>query len=325
MATEQRIDSDIGIRQRHPRLEWFEALLAYRRWHTIAEASRHIGVSQDLLSERIRLLEEWFEHELFERSQPHQRLTPRLNTFGERYLPYMQHIVAVFDDLVTVLEPPTTRGQLVVALPESIATGLLAEVRRSVHDRGILPPGGWRFITARSAVVRSEVLHRKAAMGLLVEREPYFDRELHVEPIGRSPMCLFSAPDHRLARRNERIALDDLREEVIVLDKEQSTYRAIFESMLRRAHVAITRRDAFSNIEAVKSAVMAGPGIAMLPYFVLDEEMKAGRLTLLRLEEEPTYIQILLATHPDSPAESPALRELSNEFRRLSASLPQPE
>ncbi len=204
MAKDALSEAELALRQRHPRIEWFEALLAYRRWHTIAEASRHIGVSQDLLSERIRLLEEWFAHELFERSQPHLRLTPRLNAFGERYLPYMQHIVASFDDLVTVLTPPTARNQIVVALPESIATGLLAEVRRSVHARGILPPGGWRFITARSAVVRSEVLHKRAALGLLVEREPYFDRDLLVEPIGRSPMCLFAKPDHPLVLRATR-------------------------------------------------------------------------------------------------------------------------
>ncbi len=325
MATEQNTDSDVNFRQRHPRIEWFEALLAYRRWHTIAEASRHVGVSQDLLSERIRLLEEWFEHELFERSQPHQRLTPKLSAFGDRYLPYMQHVVAAFDDLVTVLAPPTARGQLVVALPESIATSLLAAVRRSVHDRGILTPAGWRFITARSAVVRSEVLHRRAALGLLVEREPYIDRDLHTEPIGRSPMCLFTAPDHPLAHQPAPLPVEDLSNEIIVLDKEQSTYRAIFESILRRGHIPVTRRDAFSNIEAVKSAVMAGPGVAMLPYFVIADEVRAGKLSIIPLQEEPIYIQILLAMHPDHQLESPPLRELCNEFRRLAGALPQPE
>jgi len=325
MGAEQHNAVESATRSRHPRLEWFEALLAYRRWHTIAEASRRLNVSQDLLSERIRLLEEWFEHELFERSKPHQRLTPRLNAIGERYLAYMQQIVAAFDDLQTAMTVPTPRTQIVVALPESLATGLLAEVRSAVHERGILPPGGWRFVTARSAVVRSEVLNRKASLGLLVERDPYVDRDLVVEPIARSPMCLFAAADHPLVLRGDPIMLDQLTNEVIVLDKDLSTYRAIFEGMLRRARVVIQHKDAFSNIEAVKSAVEAGPGVAMLPYFALANDLREGKLGIIPLEEEPVYVQILLAHHPDRPLDSPALRELCNEFRRKALALPLPE
>ncbi len=326
MATERSVDADATKdRGRYPRLEWFESLLAYRRWHTIAEASRRQGVSQDLLSERIHLIEEWFGRDLFERSQPYHRLTPTLTTLGERFLPYMQQIVSAFDDLRTVIGAPAPRDQIVVALPESLATGLLASVRHSVHERGILPPGGWRFITARSAVVRSEVIHKRAALGLLVEREPYYDPDLTVEPIARSPMCLITAPDHPLAGNTTPVPLDTLRDEVIVLDKEQSTYRAIFEGLLRRANITVQRRDAFSNIEAVKSAVEAGPGVAMLPYFAVADELREGRLGLIRITEPPVYTQILLAHHPDSPLDLPALRELRDEFRRHGLSLPQPD
>jgi DNA-binding transcriptional LysR family regulator len=325
VVVEQHNDIDTtGARTRHPRLEWFEALLAYRRWHTIAEASRRLGVSQDLLSERIRLLEEWFNHELFERSHPHLRLTPRLNSFGERYLPYMQQVVAAFDDLQTVIVTPAPRGQIVVALPESLATGLLAEVRSAVHERGILPPGGWRFITARSAIVRSEVIHHKAALGLLVERDPYVDRELTVEPIAHNPMCLFAASNHPLVQRGEPITFDALSDEIIVVDKEMSTYRAIFEGLLRRARVSIQRKDAFSNIEAVKRSVQAGPGVAMFPYFAIYDELREGKLAIIHLNEEPVHVQLLLAHHPDSHLDMPALRELCNEFRRHSLALPQP-
>jgi LysR family hydrogen peroxide-inducible transcriptional activator len=320
----QEPESTNSARQRRPRIEWFEAVLAYRRWHTIAEASRRLGVSQDLLSERIRLLEEWFGQDLFERSQPHQRLTPRMTVPGERHLPYMQQIVAAFDDLLTTLTVPVTRGQIVVALPESLATGLLAEVRSAMHERGMLPPGGWRFFTARSSVVRNEVIHKRAALGLLIERDPFTDRELTVEPIARSPMCLFVGARHRLAGRTEPITLDELRDEVFVLDKEHSTYRAIFEGLLRRANIAIQRRDAFSNIEAVKSAVAAGPGVALLPYFALAHDVEAGELVIVPLAEEPVYVQILLAHHPDNRLEQPALREICNEFRRRALLLPQP-
>ncbi len=323
-GTAQESEANGSGRQRRPRIEWFEAVLAYRRWHTIAEASRRLGVSQDLLSERIRLLEEWFGHELFERSQPHLRLTPRMTAVGERHLPYMQQIVAAFDDLLTTMTVPSTRGQIVVALPESLATGLLAGVRSAMHERGILPPGGWRFFTARSAVVRKEVSLKHAALGLLIERDPYTDRELVVEPIARSPMCLFTNPNHRFAHRAEPVSIDELRDEVIVLDKDQSTYRAIFEGLLRRANIPIQRRDAFSNIEAVKSAVQAGPGVAMLPYFALAHEVQAGELAIVNFAEEPVYVQILLAHHPDNRLDQPAIREICNEFRRRALLLPQP-
>lgn|GEM_PF-2730798 len=326
MAVDNHNDVEsTNSRSRHPRLEWFEAMLAYRRWHTIAEASRRLEVSQDLLSERIRLLEEWFKHELFERSQPHQRLTPRLNLFGERYLPYMEHIINAFDDLQTVIVTPAPKGQIVVALPESLATSLLADVRSAVHARGILPPGGWRFITARSAVVRSEVIHKKAGLGLLIERDMYKDSELSVEPIARSPMCLFASASHPLVKRNEPIKLDMLADEVIVVDKDMSTYRAIFEGLLRRSRVTIQRKDAFSNIEAVKCAVQAGPGVAMLPYFALSDEIKSGRLGIIRLAEPPVFVQIFLARNRDNQPDIPALRELSNEFRHHALTMKQPD
>ncbi len=327
MRDEQSADeSSANIRNRHPRIEWFEALLAYRRWHTIAEASRRLGVSQDLLSERIRLLEEWFSHNLFERSLPHQRLTPKLNAYGDRYLSYMQQIVASFEDLQSVLDSPQNRGQFIVALPESLATGLLADVRNAIYNQGSLPAGGWRFITARSAVVRAEIIQKKATIGLLVEREPYIDRDLTVEPIARSPMCLFCAARHPFAHRSHRVSFDELSNEVIVVDKEMSTYRAIFESLLRRARVPVMQKDAFSNIEAVKSAVKAGPGVAMLPYFAIADEVKEGKLALVKMNnDEPVYVQILIAYHPENKLESSIMRDLMNEFRNQGKNLPKPE
>jgi DNA-binding transcriptional LysR family regulator len=323
MATEHHEAE--SARGRHLRLEWIESLLAYRHWHTIAEASRRLGTGQDLLSERIHLLEEWFGHHLFERSQPHHRLTPTLTPLGERYLPYLYQVAATFDDLQAIVAMPAPHGQIVVALPESLATNMLAQVRRSVHDRGILPPGGWRFITARSAVVRAEVIHKRAALGLLVGREPYSDPDLAVEPIARSPMCAIAAPDHPLVHATKPVPIEKLGDEVIVVDKEHSIYRAIFEGMLHRARVNVQHRDAFSNIEAVKSAVAVGPGVGMLPYFTVAEELRQGRLGRIRLDEPTAYIQILLAHHPDETIDQPALRELYDEFRRHSMSLPQPD
>ncbi len=312
-------------RLRQPRLEWFEAILAYRHWRTIAETSRRLEVHQDLISERIRLLEEWFRQQLFERSLPHQRLTPRLTPFGERCLAHIQQMMAAFDDLTNVVSMPALSRHIVVALPESLATVLLPGVRQALHRRGALPPGGWKFITARSAVLRNEIKRGKASLGLLIAREPYVDEDLQVEPIARNPMCLVAATTHPFVRAGKPIASDQLRGEYILLDKEQSVYRAIFESFLRRGRIPLTQCDTFTNIEAVKTAAAIGPGIAMLPYFVVAEDVHRGRLGIIPTEEDPVFIQILLARLPQAISEYPIVRELSIEFRRQALLLEMPE
>lgn len=324
MATAlQRDGAEPGIptRLRQPRLEWFEALLAYRRYHTIAETSRRLEVHQDLVSERIRLLEEWFGRHIFERSLPHQRLTPRLTPFGERCLTSMQQLLAAFEDLETLIAAPTVTEQIIVALPESLATTLLPQVRQALHRRGVLPPGGWRFVTARSAVLRNEIKRGKAALGLLIGREPYIDDELQCEPIARSPMCLVAAPSHPLVQIKKPIAPEQLCGEYLLLDKELSVYRAAYEGLLRRARIPLSRCDTFTNIEAVKMAAAAGPGIAMLPYFTVAAEVRQGRLGVIRLAEEPIFIQILIARPARLLVTHPILSELCFEFRRQATTL----
>ena len=109
---------------------------------------------------------------------------------------------------------------------------------------------------------------------------PVLDPELEVLPWREDALVVCAPPGHPLARRR-RLAAADFAGAAWVIREPGSATRAQTEQVLARLP-ASGRRLELSQVEAIKQAVAAGLGIALLPEVAVRDAVDSGRLRALR-------------------------------------------
>lgn len=72
-----------------PRLSWILTFVCVARYGGFGHAARYLGIPQPVASRRIKALEGWLGHQLFERSRP-----PVLTSHGRTLLPLAKTMIS---------------------------------------------------------------------------------------------------------------------------------------------------------------------------------------------------------------------------------------
>jgi DNA-binding transcriptional LysR family regulator len=123
--------------------------------------------------------------------------------------------------------------------------------------------------------VCERVLNDEVDLGII--SFPQGRRDFTVIPWREEPMVVACHPQHRLARE-KKIAPRQLVGEPFVGFDTDLVIRKRIDGFLREQGVEVKVVLTFDNIEAVKRAVEAGSGVAILPRPTLDHELEAGTL-----------------------------------------------
>ncbi|QYK40710.1 MAG: LysR family transcriptional regulator [Paracoccaceae bacterium] len=122
----------------------------------------------------------------------------------------------------------------------------------------------------------------QGGVDLAVMGRPPRDPAVVATPLGPHPHGIILPPDHPLARRDP-VAPEDITEETFITREDGSGTRILMERYLERiADGHLFRRIEMDSNETIKQAVMAGLGIALLSLHTVTEEVRTGRLVLMR-------------------------------------------
>lgn len=130
------------------------------------------------------------------------------------------------------------------------------------------------------ARVWERVLHDEVDVGII--SFPQQRRDLTLIPWRDEPMVVACHPQHRLAGKT-KIAVRELAGEPFVGFDPDLVIRKRIDGFLREHGVEARATFTFDNIEAVKRAVEAGTGVAILPRPTLEHELQAGTLAAVPL------------------------------------------
>ena len=130
------------------------------------------------------------------------------------------------------------------------------------------------------ARVWERVLNDEVDVGII--SFPQDRRDLTLIPWRDEPMVAACHPQHRLAHK-AKISLRELVGEPFVGFDPDLVIRKRIDGFLREHGVEARVTLTFDNIEAVKRAVEAGTGVAILPRPTLEHELQAGTLAAVPL------------------------------------------
>lgn len=288
------------------RLEVFRAVVEAR---SLTGAARRLHVSQPAISAQLRELERGLGVPLVERAGRHFALTEAGRTLAE-------HGARILD-----LEEETRRA---VARIRGVETGRLAVGASETPGHYMLlehlgefqrlhPDIALRVDIAASAEIARRVADGTLELGLIeaVIDDPALLRSRYVD----DDLVLILAPGDPLASAR-RLDAEQIAAAPMVMREPGAGLRATIESAMARAGVVPRIALELGSTEAVKRAVAAGLGLALVPQVSVAVEIAERRLAtvpILGLETRRRLWQIRAARHRPSPAAEAFLALLLRE------------
>jgi DNA-binding transcriptional LysR family regulator len=126
--------------------------------------------------------------------------------------------------------------------------------------------------------------------------DPIRHRGLTVREVLRERLVLIAAPGHPLAHRRT-IRPKDLDGQPIIMHEPGSALQKAMDNLLGRRRPNLSHYLEFSNNEAIKRAVSAGTGIALISEKVVAEEIRQGKLSVLSLSHPPMVRSFYMLHH----------------------------
>ena len=259
-----------------PDLDSLTLLVLVGRLGSLTSAAAEVGISQPAASKRLDALERRLGVRLTERSRRGSVLTPA----GRVVCGWAQRVLDDVDALVRGAE--TLRhesGQLTVAASLTIAEYLLpvwlGELRRSMPELRI------GLQVTNSARVCAMVRDGSIDLGFI--ESPQTPTGLRTRSVARDRLVLVVSPEHPWARRNRPIGTVELAATPLVSREVGSGTRETAHQALAGATMVPPLLELGSSA-AVRSAVLAGAGPALISELVVVTDLAARALVAVRTD-----------------------------------------
>ena len=271
---------------RLPPIAALEVLLAIARTGSLSQAAREVGVSQQAISSRIRALEAQTGVPLVSRTAYGSTLTPA----GVVVAGWADRLVAVARELDAGLAAlrDDRRARLRISASLTIAEQLLpgwSVSQGAVARRRGEEPAEVVLTATNSVTVIDRVRSGDADLGFT--EGPTIPKGLRSKVIGHDELVVVVRPDHPWARRRHLVTPAELAGTPLVSREEGSGTRHALTVALANALGAATAGIpvalVLSTTSAVRAAVVAGAGPAVLSELAVSDDLASGRLARVSL------------------------------------------
>jgi DNA-binding transcriptional LysR family regulator len=262
-----------------PDLTSLEVLLAVARTGSLSGAGRECGLTQQAVSARIAALERQTGVRLVIRTKTGSRLTPSgavAAQWADRLLGVAREVDA---GLATLRDDSRTRLRITASqtVAEQLLPRWLVSWRDSV-DRQHAPAPDVILTAANSEQVIAAIRDDRADLGFV--ESPGVPRPLRSSTVAHDELVVVVPPTHRWVRRPQPIPAVELAGTALVTREKGSGTREFLTSALRRVTDAQQAPPALelSSAAAVRAAVLAQAGPAVLSRLAVADDLELGRL-----------------------------------------------
>ena len=281
-------------------------------FHAVAQAggisrgAERLHVSQPAVSKQIKELEDALGIRLLERLPRGSRLTDG----GKLLAQYVQRLAVVEEETAQAIEEfrGLKRGRLAVGASTTIGAYLLPQVFGEFHRQH--PDIELQLEIANTETIQNQLMEGSIEVGLtegLMEAE-HLDSEVFHE----DELVAIAPRGHSLLKQ-KRVTARELCREPFILREAGSGTRAVVERALGKRGLTVKPVLSLASPEAIKRAVIAGVGIAIVSRLAISCELQIGSLAVVPIKDltirRPLHLQKLRSKNP-SPAVSQFLKLL---------------
>lgn len=248
--------------KRNITLRQFRYFVAVTESASVAAASRMLNIAQSAVTKSVLELEDNLGVKLFERTPRGMQLTPD----GHRFAASARKVLSAVADATHLhrAEPRQLSGPLAVGVTSLVAgyylSGLLSRFARNC------PGVALQVVEEAPPFLEHLLINGELDVAIMVSNALSEPQALVAETLTRSPSRLWMAAHHALAEFEEATLEQVARHELVVLeaDRIDDLMRAVWARNRLKPRPLLRT----ASLEAVRSLVGAGLGLAVLPDFL---------------------------------------------------------
>jgi len=261
-------------------LHQLRIFLTVARHLSYSRAAEELRLTQPAVSAQVRELERHLGGVFFERIGRAIRLTDA----GAELLGYAEKVCTLVDEARLAMEEfeVLKRGRVALASVSTAGAYVLPPLLGAFRERH--PGISISLEVGNREICQQRLLHREVdlvVMGRVPEQIPH-----EAEPFLPDELLIIAAPSHPLAKARH-IAADRLARESFIFREAGSGTRLNAEDFLRQRGIAAPVGLELGDTSAVKEAVAAGLGIALVSRHAIRMELALGRLAVLDVQGLP--------------------------------------
>ncbi len=276
------------VNPRHVTLRQFRYFIAVAESGSVAAASRMLAIAQSAVTKSMQELEDALGARLFERTSKGIVLTPQ----GHRFLASARRVIGAVADATRLQADEATErltGVLALGVTSLVAGYYLSELLRRFRRSC---PGVEVFVTEETPRFLEHLLiNGELDAAIMVSNALGEPQALVAETLTRSPNRVWLASNHPLAEHDEVTLAECAEHDQIVLeaDRIDDLMRGVWaRHQLKPRSILRT-----SSLEAVRSLVGAGLGLAVLPDFLYRPwTLDAEHVDVRRLRDEVPTVDV---------------------------------
>jgi molybdate transport repressor ModE-like protein len=271
-----------------PELASFEVLLAIAKTGSLGAAARELGLTQQAVSARLASMEAQTGVQLAVRTARGSQLTPggiAVTEWAARLLDVAHHVDTALGSLRT-----QRRQQTKVVASQTIAEQLmprwLVSLQAAATRRGVTAPTVILTATNTEHAIAA-VRDGSADLGFI--ESPGTPRALRSRVVAHDELVVIVPPDHKWARRSREVSASELAQTPLVTREAGSGTRDSLTTALRKAvgdemHQSPPVLE-LSSAAAVRAAVLAGAGPAVISRLAVADDLAVGRLRAITVPD----------------------------------------
>ena len=280
---------------------------------SVSGAARALSISQSSVTEAIRALEDDLGVILFDRQARGLLITHK----GSAFLRHARQILADVATARTAFrdEAETATGRLSLGVTSLVAGYVLSDILS--RFRRAFPQVELNVIEDNGDYLQHLLIGGELDVAVLLTSSVRDRMALQVETLLVSPYRLWLPLGHPLAQQ-EAIALEELAGQPLIqlmVDEIEESTRRLTAALPVKPEVAFRTR----SVEAVRSLVATGAGLAILPSLVYRPwSLEGDRIEIRDVSGDLPTVQVGLAWRRGAPLSPPAL----NFIRSAQSSIP---
>ncbi len=252
-----------------------EIFLAVCEEGSMTLAARVLYMTQPSISQAIHELEIYYGVRLFERLNHRLYLTSAGETLGS----YARHIIHLSEQARHDLEDMSRGGSLRIGASLTIGAYMLPGLVVAFQHQN---PEVEVFIRVdNTGVVENMILNDQLDLGLV--EGPTYSQHLEERFFCGDDLVFIVSPQHPLGKKVKWKA-QDLKGQAFLVREEGSGTQDIFEHAMREAEISWKAAGVYNNNEAIKQAVIANLGLAIVSKISIEEEVRQGKFLALEVE-----------------------------------------
>jgi DNA-binding transcriptional LysR family regulator len=274
--------------------------LLVARVRSFSGAARELGIAPSVVTKRITLLEEQVGTQLITRSTRGLSLTAA----GERLVPQFMRLIAELEDTIngTAAQAHGIEGHLRIKAPTTVTSLYLGPLLSEFQARH---PG----VSLEIVLLDRSVNPLEEGFDLVVGARPASYPGVSDVPLCPYPLVLCCSPAYMRGRREPEHPTDLADHNCLTSVLLGTTL--LFEAPRGAVSVEVHSRFHANDGRVLVEAARRGLGIAVVPRYLVDEDLRSGRLIEL-LPAFPLASFWLKALVPSMKMNKPAVRELVN-------------